>query len=116
MSNPIEIQQALNDLPTLYPDLISDVNITVSENNDTVYLITFSADLGDVPAIELQSGMNLTYDNMELVKGIPTGNRFQLIIEDAPTGLINPNDVATNVSIFRLFRKLKQIYFYFYFS
>ena len=42
-----DIKDALNDLPTLYPNLIMDVNQTIASNGkDLVLIIKFSPELG----------------------------------------------------------------------
>ena len=49
-----DIKDALNDLPTLYPNLIMDVNQTLESNGkDLVLIIKFSPELGIRSSFEL---------------------------------------------------------------
>lgn len=45
-SSTTDVQAALNDLPTLYPNLVTNVNQTIS-GTDKTFIITFSSDLGN---------------------------------------------------------------------
>jgi len=44
-STSFDIQTALNDLPTLSPNLITCVNVTIN-GNDKIFTVTFSAQIG----------------------------------------------------------------------
>ena len=46
-SSVTDVKNALNDLPTLYPNMVLDVNVTLSlDGNDVVYNVIFSPDIG----------------------------------------------------------------------
>jgi hypothetical protein len=47
-SSANDIKNALNDLPTLAPNLVYNVTVTSQSGNDLIYLVTFSSDLGNV--------------------------------------------------------------------
>ena len=42
-----DVQLALNDLPTLYSNLVISVNADVN-GNDKIFTVTFSSDLGSI--------------------------------------------------------------------
>lgn len=83
-------------MPTLYSSPILEVNDTSSNAEDKVFTIKFSADLGDVPLIQETSGL-VMFNSTEVVKGVSSGKKFQLTIEDVATRPFDVKDTAANV-------------------
>lgn len=97
-----DVQNALNDLPNLSPGL---VQVTQSAANS--YSVQFSASLGDVDLIEeVLRNVNATIS--EQVKGSPSGDAFQLNIENKTTGLFSFSDTSANVSLKKKILYLKR--------
>jgi len=92
------IEKALNDLPTLQPDLVKVTQIFgpgVLKN----YTIEFSADLGNVSNIREVMGQA----NAEVVKlrqGNFTGLKTYMILDGVTTDMFSLNDSASNVNQF----------------
>lgn len=61
-----------------------------------VYSVKFSSDLGDVSMIQ-ETTSNVNAVIIETVKGVPSGNRFQLVIQNGKTGLFKFSDPKANV-------------------
>jgi hypothetical protein len=51
--------------------------------------------IGDASSIEESTGF--VYESVELVKGVSSGNRFQLEFENSSTPLFNIQDTIDNV-------------------
>ncbi len=99
LSTATDIKTALNDLPTLYSNLVLEVNDTSSNSDDKVFKIKFSADLGDVPLIQKTSGF-VIFNSTEVVQGVSSGKKFQLVIEDVATRPFDVKDTAANVRFY----------------
>ena len=70
----------------------------MTTSDGIIYSVEFSADFGDVPLIsEVLGCVNSTIS--ESIKGEPTGNKIQLIIQNATTNLVDLKETATNVSL-----------------
>ena len=96
-----DIRNALNDLPTLAPNLVTNVTVTSQPgDSDLVYLVTFSSDLGDVPL--LQSDAPTLVNVTEIAAGSTSRSTIQLLIEDVPSSLINLDASIANVSVYDL--------------
>lgn len=91
----LDIQNALNDLPILSPNLATVTQITTSGN--IRYSVKFSADLGDVPLMVETSG-NVNILTTKITAGVPTGNKIQVLIQNQTSNLFNIKDTAANVS------------------
>lgn len=96
-----QVQNALNDIPNLSPNLINVTESLKEDQVSKVYTVQFSIDLGDVPNIEEISG-NVAATIEEKTKGISNGTKIQLTIQNATTNLFDMNDTATNVNLSNL--------------
>ena len=118
LSSVANIQTALNDLPTLLPNLVT--NVTEKRNgSDRIFTITYSNVLGidffyiylkllrnfkikklnpgDAPLIKI-GNTSLSVNISEQTKGF-SSNSIQLLIENVPSPIINVYDTKTNVRI-----------------
>ena len=90
------MQSALNDMPTLN---LNPVSVTQSIASDgTLYTVVFSADLGNVSAIEEVLGL-VNFTLIEMVDGSPSGKRIQLEIENSNTPLFDPSNNKNVITI-----------------
>jgi hypothetical protein len=82
------MQSALNDIPTLSPDLVTVTQSLANDGFSILYTVKFSPDLGNVSAIHEVLGLvNFTLNVM--VNGSPTGKRIQLEIGNSITPLFD---------------------------
>lgn len=96
-TSALNLQDALNDLPTLGPKLVT-VNPVLSEDSKIkIFRVTFSADLGDVPNLE-EKGGNLTMEVEEEKKGVASGNNFQMVVQGQHSPLFKLSDSSDNVT------------------
>ena len=96
-STVAQIQRALNDLPTLYPNLATVTESPSSSEFERIILVQFSPKLGDVPDIEEKMG-NVLFNVTELQIGSPSSSGFQFLIENQPTPLFSFSDTQAIVS------------------
>jgi len=91
------VEDALNNLPILAPNLVSVNESLANDNVSLIYSIQFSSSLGDVPDIEERLGL-VNFTQNETVKGQPSGSQIQLNIQGAVTNLfdITNNSDVTN--------------------
>ena len=86
-----DVENALNDLPTLSPSLVRVTESLSDDNINKIYTVTFSSDLGDVDFLsEVFGVVNFTIN--EVQAGIASENQFQLNINNYRTSLINMTD------------------------
>lgn len=91
-----EVENALNDLPTLGPNMVTVSESLASDGVSTLYSVSFSSDLGNVDSIEEVFGLvNFTIN--ETISGSASENKFQLNIGNLKTKLFSINN-ATSVS------------------
>ena len=91
------VQNALNDLPNLSPNLVKVNQSLANDGISIIYSVEFSPVLGDVNMIEeILHNVNATIS--ETIKGSPDGSAFQLKIKDKTSGLFKFNDTAANVN------------------
>lgn len=95
-------------MPNLGPNSVS---VTIQDNS--VYSIQFSADLGDVSLLE-EITQNVNFTVNETLKGVPSGKQFQLNIQNSNTVLFSLTDTSNNVYL-NLILILNSIYIIHYF-
>lgn len=95
-SSALSLQNALNDLPTLSPSLVTVSPVSSGSQNVKMFRITFSPDLGDVPALEEKSG-NLIMQVEEEVKGIASGKNVQITVQGQHSPLFSLTQTNENV-------------------
>ncbi|CAF2963963.1 unnamed protein product [Rotaria sp. Silwood2] len=84
------IQTALNDLPTISP-----LKVSVSATS-TLYIITFPAEMGDVPLLTCISTSSNTPNITEVVQGVDSGSKIAFELDGQLTNYID--FVNTNIS------------------
>src|SRR5437868_3613919 len=90
--DPVVVQTALNDLPTIYP-------LTVTVILDyTSYNITFPVEMGDVPPLTVISWAYTSPQNATVVvKGVASGSQLGFELNGATTHFLDFwNDNITN--------------------
>ncbi|RMZ99473.1 hypothetical protein BpHYR1_037334, partial [Brachionus plicatilis] len=90
------LQNALNDLPSLGPNLVSVSPVSSNDPIVKIFLVTFSADLGDVPNLEEKSG-NLIMLVDEETKGIASGQNVQITVQGQHSPLFSLTETSDNV-------------------
>lgn len=92
----LNLQNALNDLPSLGPNLVSVSPVSSNDPMVKIFLVTFSADLGDVPNLEEKSG-NLIMLVDEETKGIASGQNVQITVQGQHSPLFSLTETSDNV-------------------
>ena len=92
----IDLQKALNDLPTLAPNLVTVAPVSSNDETIKIFRVTFSVDLGDVPDLVETSG-NVIMEVLEETTGVASGSKVQLGIEDKFTPLFDLRDNDASV-------------------
>ena len=86
-------------MPNLSPNLVIVTETLASDGTSKIYSIQFSADLGDVSLLhEITKGVTCTIS--EQTKGVPSGARVKLVVQNQTTGLFKLSDTAINVTQF----------------
>ena len=116
--------QALNDMPSFYPNLVQQVNKTIN-GTDKIFTILFSSDLGLYPTkyystisikylkknnyvlfLNFQTGKmplleeatgNPQIEILEIAQGSASFSKFQLLIENSSVEVIDFNDNVKKV-------------------
>lgn len=105
----LNLQNALNDLPSLGLNLVSVFPVSSNDPNVKIFRVTFSSDLGDVPNLEEKSG-NLFMEVEEETKGVSSGENVQLNIQGQNSPLFSPTQTNDQV-ILKINFHLKLILF-----
>ncbi|CAF0814130.1 unnamed protein product, partial [Brachionus calyciflorus] len=90
-STSLIVQNALNDLPSISPNLVTVNSVSSDDANLKIYRVTFPSDLGDVPDLIETTG-HVALDVNEETKGVSSGAKVQLNIEDKVSPLFNIAD------------------------
>ena len=84
---PQEVQDALNDLPTISP-----LSVTVTLVG-TAYRVTFPVEMGDVPPLTVISvAFNQTQTSVEITRGNSSNTKLALQLDGATTNYLNFRD------------------------
>lgn len=86
-----DVQKALNDIPTLSPNLVTVTDSLYSDGVSKVYTVTFDKDLGNVDLIRESLGL-VSLTATEKQSGSPTGAKFQLKIANMTTNYFTIGD------------------------
>ena len=108
----LDVQKALNDLPTLSPNLVTVTQSSSPDDITRIFLVQFSSSLGDVPLLE-ETLKNVEFTAEETIKGSPSGSKVQLMIQNKPTPLFDLRDTDLNVrkQIFYFCTKLMFLFY-----
>lgn len=96
------VQASLNDLPTIYP-----LSVTVTATS-TLYIVTFSMEMGDVPLLTVVSNSVNEPNVTETVQGVASGTKIAFQLEEAITSYFD--FVNTNVTQASLTSALNEIF------
>ncbi|CAF0819146.1 unnamed protein product [Rotaria sp. Silwood1] len=95
------IQTALNDLPTISP-----LTVSVSATS-TLYLITFPAEMGNVPLLTCISTSSNTPNITEVVQGVASGSKIAFELDGQLTNYIDfVNSNVTQADIYTIINDL----------
>ncbi|CAF3595884.1 unnamed protein product [Rotaria sordida] len=93
---PQDIQDALNDLPTIFPLSVTVVLV------GTAYRVTFPVEMGDVsPFTVISAAYNQTQRATEIVQGIPSNSKIAFQLDGATTSYLNFRDDNITDAILR---------------
>ncbi|RMZ95338.1 fibrocystin-L-like isoform X1 [Brachionus plicatilis] len=95
-TSALNIQNALNDLPSLGSNLVSVSQVSSSSPNIKIFRVTFSADLGNVPDLEEKSG-NLVMEVEEETRGVASGSNVQLTVQGQHSPLFSLTQTSDNI-------------------
>ncbi|CAF4657274.1 unnamed protein product [Rotaria sp. Silwood1] len=81
------VQDALNDLPTIYPLTVSVALV------GTAYRVTFPVEMGDVPPLTvISTGFSGTVNATEIIRGVPSASKIAFQLDGAITNYLNFRD------------------------
>ena len=82
------VQNALNDLPNLSPNLVTVTQSIHTDGTSIIYSVQFNAYLGKLQLIkEISGNVNASITRKQI--GISNGNQLQLVIQNQTTGLLS---------------------------
>lgn len=94
-----DLQMALNDLPTLSPNLVAVSERLHTDRVSKIYTVTFSAYLGNVELIQETLGL-VTLTASEIQAGSPSGAKFQINILNQTSNLFDlANSNSVNIKL-----------------
>lgn len=94
------------------PNLVNVTESLYSDEISKTYAIYFSSDLGDVPIIKELTGNVMTLIE-EQTKGVASGGKIQLVIQNVSTNLFSLADTSTNVNYFSDEKESKNLNYFF---
>jgi hypothetical protein len=97
---PVAIQIALNDLPTIAP-----LSVSVSATS-TLYIITFPAEMGDVPLLTCISSSTNAPNATEVVQGVASGSKIAFALDGQLTNYVDFTTNVTNTSLYTTINNL----------
>ncbi|UJR08495.1 hypothetical protein I4U23_012761 [Adineta vaga] len=101
----LDVEMALNDLPTIYP-----LKVTVALALAS-FRITFPTDMGDVPLLTIiSSAYNIPQNATEIIQGVASGSKLAFQLEDQTTQYLDLSaDFLTNAILEDQFEELFNI-------